>query len=76
MREVEKCESWVVYLMTLNAKKPAMGAVCEQGEWDAMELARPGYHKLIKSGITSEGEAEQLARGTSASITSPLPTAR
>jgi hypothetical protein len=76
MREVNKCESWVVYLMTLNTKKPAMGAVCEQAEWDAMELAKPGYHKLIKSGITSEGEAEQLARGTSASVPASLPTAK
>jgi hypothetical protein len=29
-----------------------------------MELARPGYHTLIRSGIQYEGEAEKLARGT------------
>lgn len=73
MREVEQCESWVVYLMTLHGKKAGVNAVCEQGEWDAMELARPGYHKLIKSGITNEGEAEQLARGGSVTIPSSNP---
>ena len=39
--------------------------VCEQGEWDALELAQPGKHKLIRTSIASEGEAERLARGTS-----------
>jgi hypothetical protein len=57
--------SWVVYLMTIHNKSSQMKAVCEQGEWDAMELARPGYHTLVQGGITSEGEAERLARGTS-----------
>jgi hypothetical protein len=33
--------------------------------WDAMELAEPGYHTLIRSGVTNEAEAERLARGTS-----------
>ena len=36
----------------------------EQAEWDAMESAQPGYHTLVRSGITNEGEAERLARGT------------
>ena len=38
--------------------------VCEQSEWDALELARPGYHTLLHSGIETEQEAEKLARGT------------
>jgi hypothetical protein len=42
-----------------------MNAVCEQSEWDAMELARPGYHTLVKAHIANEAEAEKLARGTS-----------
>jgi hypothetical protein len=42
-----------------------MNAVCEQGEWDAMELAQPGHHTLILAGITNEGEAERLARSAS-----------
>ena len=58
----EKTISWVVYLMTIHGKEQGMNAVCEQSEWDALELARPGYHKLIRAGITNEGEAERLAR--------------
>ena len=64
MRQAEKVESWVVYRMTLHGKADGMNAVCEQGEWDAMERERPGYHHLVQSGITNEGEAERLARGT------------
>jgi hypothetical protein len=59
----EQTVSWVVYLMTLHNKRHGMKAVCEQREWDAMELARPGYHTLIRAGILNEGEAERLARG-------------
>ena len=29
-----------------------------------MELYRPGYHTLVRSGIVNEAEAEKLARGT------------
>jgi hypothetical protein len=41
-----------------------MNAVCEQSEWNEMERAKPGHHKLIQAGITNEGVAERLARGT------------
>ncbi|HZY87423.1 MAG TPA: hypothetical protein VFE78_21480 [Gemmataceae bacterium] len=61
----EKAVSWVVYLMPVKNNAAGMSAVCEQGEWDAMELARPGRHTLVRSGIASEAEAERLARGTS-----------
>ena len=64
MRHEHKAEAWVVYLMTVHRKADGMRAVCEQGEWDAMELAAPGYHTLIREGITNEAEAERLARGT------------
>ncbi len=64
MRKPEGAASWVVYLMTLHGKAVGMNAVCEQSEWDAMEQDRPGYHTLVRAGITSEGEAERLARGT------------
>jgi hypothetical protein len=40
-------ESWVVYLMTIHGKPSGMSAVCPKSEWDAMELARPGYHVLV-----------------------------
>ena len=56
--------SWVVYQITIHGKESGMNAVCEQSEWDEMERAQPGHHKLIQAGITNEGEAERLARGT------------
>jgi hypothetical protein len=64
MNKAEKSESWVVYVMTIHKHPDGLNAVCEQSEWDAMETARPGFHTLVKSGITNEGEAERLARGT------------
>jgi hypothetical protein len=63
MHKTEKSESWVVYMMTMRNGE-GMNAVCEQNEWDEMERARPGFHTLVRSGITSEAEAEKLARGT------------
>ena len=39
-----------------------MIAVCEQSDWDKMDLARPGYHTLVRGGFTNECEAEKLAR--------------
>jgi hypothetical protein len=65
MKTTERVETWVVYRMTLHGNTGELNAVCEQAEWDAMELARPGFHTLIRAGITSEAEAERLARGTS-----------
>jgi hypothetical protein len=65
MRKTQQNLLWVVYKMTVVGKYTGMNAVCEQSEWDAMELARPGYHTLVKSGIADEAEAERLARGTS-----------
>ena len=56
---------WVVYKMAVRGNPDGMNAVCEQGEWDAMELAKPGQHQLIQRNIANEGEAEKLARGTS-----------
>lgn len=54
-------EAWVVYKMNLaGAEGP--NAVCEQAEWEEMERANPGHHKLIKEAIPSEPEAERLAR--------------
>lgn len=64
MRKTEECMSWVVYRMTIHGKVSGMNAVCEQGEWDAMELAQPSHHALIQAGITSEAEAERLARSS------------
>ena len=73
MPKSDEAESWVVYLMTVYGKASTMNAVCEQGEWDAMELARPGYHTLVRSVITNEAEAERLARGTAGDARIHLP---
>jgi hypothetical protein len=54
---------WAVYKRTLNEGLGAANAICEQREWEALERARPGCHRLIKGDITSEAEAEKLARG-------------
>jgi hypothetical protein len=53
--------TWVVYLRSVK-RTNGIRAVCEQSEWDAMELAKPGLHQLIREGIGSEVEAERLAR--------------
>ena len=42
-------ELWVVYRVSGAAQGPS--GVCEQHEWDAMELAQPGQHKLVRKGI-------------------------
>jgi hypothetical protein len=49
--------------MTIHNKPIGQKAVCTQAEWDVMQIQRPGYHKLLQSGITSEREAELIARG-------------
>jgi hypothetical protein len=50
--------------VTVRRNAIQVRAVCERSEWDAMELARPGYYTLVLRGITSEPEAERLARGS------------
>jgi len=56
---------WVVYKVAVRGNADGMNAVCEQSEWEAMELARPGYHTLVRAHIMDETEAERLARGSS-----------
>lgn len=63
----QELTSWVVYLTPVYKKQP-MKAVCEQCEWEAMELSRPGFHTLIQSGIATEGEAEKVARDEPAEV--------
>ena len=64
MRPMDICVAWVVYRMTRPKQAVSGNVVCEQAEWDAIELAQPGYHTLLYSGIKTEQEAEKLARGT------------
>ena len=73
MRNSDEPVAWVVYQIILDKKPEAMNVVCEQGEWDAMELARPGHYKLVRASIATEAEAERLARGTSGDANHPLP---
>jgi hypothetical protein len=56
---------WVVYKSIIRGVPDGINAVCEQTEWEAMQLAKPGQQQLIQTGIANEGEAERLARGTS-----------
>jgi hypothetical protein len=65
MRKSEQALAWVVYKTIASSRAPAMSVVCDQGEWDAMELVRPGYQTLVRAGITNEAEAETLARAMS-----------
>ena len=64
MRKTMESLLWVVYRMTIHGKVSGVNAVCEQGEWEAKELAQPGHHALIQAGIASEAEAERLARSS------------
>ncbi|HVK07691.1 MAG TPA: hypothetical protein VM597_02825 [Gemmataceae bacterium] len=64
MRGTRVVTSWVVYRMTLHRGVTGGNVVCEQGEWDEIEAARPGFHSLVRAGIATEQEAEKLARGT------------
>jgi hypothetical protein len=72
MRLTEHSALWAVYLMKVHGKADSVNAVCEQDVWDAMELARPGYHTLVKGRITSEAEAEKLARSFRPTVPGPM----
>ncbi len=65
MSKPEETVTWAVYQVGTREKTAGLNVVCEQAEWDEMERARPGYHALVRGGITNECEAELLARGTS-----------
>jgi hypothetical protein len=70
MRITAEPMSWVVYRLTMMVRGKPFGsnAVCEQGEWEAMERVHPGQHSLIQAGIANEGEAERLARSGSVEV--------
>ena len=79
----EETGSWVVYLMTIHNQHDGRRAVCSQADWDALDRARPCYHRLLHTGIPNEHDAELLARGTSGDAVSrvrkfefPTPVAR
>ena len=64
MRKSEQVASWAVYQATILGQA-GPNVVCGQGEWEAIEQAQPGLHRLVRGGIPNEGEAERLARGAS-----------
>jgi hypothetical protein len=64
MRKAEVAVAWVVYAVNGAGGAAGPRGVCEQAEWDAMERDSPGSRTLVRAGITNEGEAERLARGT------------
>ncbi|HEX4612990.1 MAG TPA: hypothetical protein VH092_32670 [Urbifossiella sp.] len=64
MRKLEQDESWVIYQTVNKGLVTGPNSVCEQDEWEAMERLRPGAQSLVRCGISSEGVAERLARGT------------
>jgi hypothetical protein len=55
---------WVVYVKAVVGSTEGKRYICEQSEWDALYRAKPGEFTLVREGITNEGEAERLARGT------------
>lgn len=58
----EEPTAWVVYTIKALGKMPSINAICTQGEWGALDSARPGKLELVRENIDNEGEAERLAR--------------
>ena len=56
---------WAVYLMPVRGCPDGLRGVCPQDEWEALDRAKPGVFTLVQGHLTSEGQAEQLARGRS-----------
>ena len=73
---MRRVEWWVVYRMAGKGSTAGGTAVCTQDEWNAMELARPGHHTLVRDRIANEGEAERLARGTAGDTVRKVPVAK
>ena len=58
-------ETWVIYQAIISGVASGPQSVCTQKEWEKMEREHPGARSIIRGGISNEGEAERLARGTS-----------
>jgi hypothetical protein len=71
--QTAKGGAWVVYSFSLNGNPEAMRAVCEQAEWEALDRSKPGFYTLIRAGISNEGEAERLARGSAGAARPRVP---
>ena len=55
-------KTWVVYAKQFSVPGFTGPAVCTQGEWERMPNNDTGRHVLLRSGFTSEVEAERFAR--------------
>jgi hypothetical protein len=64
MRESPKIQTWVVY-ETLKGPMAGLRSVCTASDWKLVESRDPTMNQIIKDGISTENEAEKLARGTS-----------
>ena len=67
---------WVVYRTEATPRVGATNVVCEQSEWDALQVNTTRTHTLIREGIACEPEAELLARGTSGDSKPPAHSRR
>ena len=65
MKGLDRPVNWVVFETPVHVKGRKLTAICEQDEWDTMEPDLRKNYTLIRSEITNEGEAEQLARSSS-----------
>lgn len=68
MRKLRPVESWVVYQAVVSKKGESVHVVCEQREWDAMQLLEPGQRQLVTAGISTEAEADRQARNATVSL--------
>jgi hypothetical protein len=48
--------------MTIRGNPSIVRVVCEQREWEQLDKTHPGTYSLVRGSITSETEAERLAR--------------
>lgn len=64
MRYVSVATSWTVYEIAAKGKDPATRGMCDHSDWLEIEKTGAGRFTLLRDGITNEGEAERLARGT------------
>ncbi len=63
MRKTVTTAAWAVFSTPATDKECGHTSVCPQEEWDAMSLAGRERLTLVRANITSEPEAERVARG-------------
>jgi len=59
---------WVVYQPVVQGLPGGTHVVCEQAEWDAIQCHDPSGRLLVRAGIASEAEADQLARDSTPAL--------